>query len=217
MRDNRILGVRFAPPYDTEPEEQKILKVSGSLLVDSAACVSVCRPEAFLGLRPAGQPRDLYSVDCSRLKTKGNVQPSLLLGEEKQSCKVNFEVTADIEDEILSISRAVEAGAGIWLHREDSHILWPDGVRASILKREFQFLLPCEREVPPWSSNRVVLVAGPPDRGPDLGHYEYIPEHDLEAREVEDAAMQAAADEEEEAAEEEEGAGNPASLEDQAA
>ena len=32
------------------------------------------------------------------------------------------------------------------------------------------------------------VAAGPPDPGPDLGHYEYIPEHDLEAREVEDAA-----------------------------
>ena len=124
-------------------------------------------------LRPDGQPRDLYSVDSSRLKTKGNVQPSLLLGEEKQSCKVNFEVTADTEDEILSISRAVEAGAGIWLHRDDSHILWPDGVRASILKRGSQFLLPYDRELPPGSTNRVAPVAaGPPDPGPDLGHYE---------------------------------------------
>eukprot|EP00439_Symbiodinium_sp_Y106_P007307 s8659_g1.t1 len=96
------------------------------------------------------------------------------------------------------VSRAVEAGAGIWLHREDSHILWPDGVRASILKRGSQFLLPYERELPPGSTNRVAPVAaGPPDPGPDLGHYEYIPEHDLEAREVEDAAMQAAADQEE--------------------
>ncbi|CAE7772847.1 unnamed protein product [Symbiodinium sp. CCMP2592] len=171
VRDDRILGVRFAPPHDTEPEEDKILKVSGSLLVDSGACVSVCRPEAFPDLQPAGPPKSLYSVDNSRLKTKGRVQPNLLLGEERQSCKVNFEVTEDIEDEILSISRAVEAGAGIWLHREDSHILWPDGVRR------------------------------------DLGHYDYIPEHDLEAREVEDAAMEAAADEEAEAAEEEEAAG----------
>ena len=140
-------------------------------------------------LRPAGQPRDLYSVDSSRLKTKGNVQPSLLLGEEKQSCKVNFEVTTHTENKILSISRAVEAGAGIWLHRDDSHILWPDGVRASILKRGSQFLLPYERELPPGSTNWVAPVAaGPPDPGPDLGHYEYIPEHDLEAREVEDAS-----------------------------
>ncbi|CAE7562226.1 unnamed protein product [Symbiodinium sp. CCMP2592] len=83
VRDDRILGVRFAPPHDTEPEEEKILKVSGSLLVDSAACVSVCRPEAFPDLQPAGPPKSLYSV--------------------------NFEVTEDIEDEILSISRAVEA------------------------------------------------------------------------------------------------------------
>ncbi|CAE7522738.1 unnamed protein product [Symbiodinium sp. CCMP2592] len=217
VRDDRILGVRFAPPHDTEPEEDKILKVSGSLLVDSGACVSVCRPEAFPDLQPAGPPKSLYSVDNSRLKTKGRVQPSLLLGEERQSCKVNFEVTEDIEDEILSISRAVEAGAGIWLHREDSHILWPDGVRASILKRGSQFLLPYERELPPGSTNRVAPVAAePPNPGKDLGHYEYIPEHDLEAREVEDAAMEAAADEEAAAAEEEEAAGNPAPLEEQA-
>ncbi|CAE6971006.1 RE2 [Symbiodinium sp. CCMP2592] len=184
VRDDRILGVRFAPPHDTEPEEEKILKVSGSLLVDSGACVSVCRPEAFPDLQPAGPPRSLYSVDNSRLKTKGRVQPSLLLGEERQSCKVNFEVTEDIEDEILSISRAVEAGAGIWLHQEDSHILWPDGVRASILKRGSQFLLPYERELPPGSTNWVAPVAPePPSPGRDLGHYEYIPEHDLEARE----------------------------------
>ncbi|CAE7273855.1 unnamed protein product [Symbiodinium sp. CCMP2592] len=154
VRDDRILGVRFAPPHDTEPEEEKILKVSGSLLVDSGARVSVCRPEAFPDLQPAGPPKSLYSVDNSRLKTKGRVQPSLLLGEERQSCKVNFEVTEDIEDEILSISRAVEAGAGIWLHREDSHILWPDGVRASILKRGSQFLLPYERELPPGAKKK---------------------------------------------------------------
>ncbi|CAE7197770.1 unnamed protein product [Symbiodinium sp. CCMP2592] len=190
VRDDRILGVRFAPPHDTEPEEDKILKVSGSLLVDSGACVSVCRPEAFPDLQPAGPPKSLYSVDSSLLKTKGRVQPSLLLGEERQSCKVNFEVTEDIEDEILSISRAVEAGAGIWLHREDSHILWPDGVRASILKKGSQFLLPYERELPPGSTNRVAPV--------------------------EDVAMEAAADEEAEAAKEEEAAGNPAPLEEQA-
>ncbi|CAE7358923.1 unnamed protein product [Symbiodinium sp. CCMP2592] len=196
VRDDRILGVRFAPPYDTEPEEDKILKVSGSLLVDSGACVSVCRPEAFPDLQPAGPPKSLYSVDNSRLKTKGQVQPSLLLGEERQSCKVNFEVTEDIED---------------------SHILWPDGVRASILKRGSQFLLPYERELPPGSTNRVAPVAPePPSPGRDLGHYDYISEHDLEAREVEDAAMEAAADEEAEAAEEEEAAGNPAPLEEQA-
>ncbi|CAE7208532.1 unnamed protein product [Symbiodinium sp. CCMP2592] len=160
VRDDRILGVRFAPPHDTEPEEDKILKVSGSLLVDSGACVSVCRPEAFPDLQPAGPPKSLYSVDNSRLKTKGRVQPSLLLGEERQSCKVNF-----------------EAGAGIWLHREDSHILWPDGVRASILKRGSQFLLPYERELPPGSTNRVAPVAAePPSPGKDLGHYDYIPE-----------------------------------------
>ncbi|CAE7295435.1 unnamed protein product [Symbiodinium sp. CCMP2592] len=188
VRDDRILGVRFAPPHDTEPEEEKILKVSGSLLVDSGARVSVCRPEAFPDLQPAGPPKSLYSVDNSRLKTKGRVQPSLLLGEERQSCKVNFEVTEDIEDEILSISRAVEAGAGIWLHREDSHILWPDGVRASILKRGSQFLLPYERELPPGSTNRVAPVAAePPSPGRDLGHYEYIPEHDLEQAEQPDS------------------------------
>ena len=95
-------------------------------------------------------------------------------------------------------------GAGIWLHREDSHGLWPDGVRASILKRGSQFI----REIAPKQPGLLRWQQG-------VGHYEYIPEHDLEARELEDAAMQAAADQEEETAEEE-GAGNPASLEDQA-
>ncbi|CAE7394224.1 RE2 [Symbiodinium sp. CCMP2592] len=69
---------------------------------------------------------------------------------------------------------------GIWLHREDSHILWPDGVRQQTGWHRWR------------QSHRA-----------DLGHYDYIPEHDLEAREVEDAAMEAAADEEAEAAEEE--------------
>ena len=90
VRDNRILGVRFAPPYGAEPEKQKILKVSGSLLVDSEACVSACRPEAFPDLQPASQPKNLYSVDSSRLKTKDNVQPSLLLGERSSPSRFSL-------------------------------------------------------------------------------------------------------------------------------
>ncbi|CAE7237800.1 true, partial [Symbiodinium sp. CCMP2592] len=99
-------------------QEDKILKVSGNLLVDSGACVSVCRPEAFPDLQPAGPPKSLYSVDNSRLKTKGRVAPA---GVNKPG------------------------GSG----------------------------------------------GGRPSPGRDLGHYEYIPEHDLEAREVEDTERQA--------------------------
>ncbi|CAE7832753.1 RE2 [Symbiodinium sp. CCMP2592] len=185
VHDDRILGVRFAPPHDTEPEEDKILKVSGSLLVDSGACVSVCRPEAFPDLQPAGPPKSLYSLHNSRLKTKGRVQPPVrAFGSTERTATFCGQTACE-----------------------------PRSSR----QRGSQFLLPYEWELPPGSANRVAPVAAePPSPGRDLGHYDYIPEHDLKARKVEDAAMEAAADEEAEAAEEEEVAGNPAPLEEQA-
>ncbi|CAE7837865.1 unnamed protein product [Symbiodinium sp. CCMP2592] len=214
VRDDRILGVRFAPPHDTEPEEDKILKVSGSLLVDSGACVSVCRPEAFPDLQPAGPPKSLYSVDNSRLKTKGRVQPSLLLGEERQSCKVNFEVTEDIEDEILSISRAVEAGAGIWLHRGQPHFVARR--RPSLDPQERVTVPPTLRAGAPAGVNKPGGTGGARATEPRQGPGTLRLHPGARPREVEDAAMEAAADEEAEAAEEEEAAGNPAPLEEQA-
>ena len=63
----------YAEDVGIDPREK-----SGELLVDSGACVSVCRPEACLDLQPASKLKDLYSVDSSRLATKGGIQPSHL-------------------------------------------------------------------------------------------------------------------------------------------
>ncbi|OLP75531.1 hypothetical protein AK812_SmicGene44654, partial [Symbiodinium microadriaticum] len=97
-------------------QKMRILAVSGErqgyLLVDTGATVSVCRPDTFL--EPVNTAARLYSVDDTPLDTKGTVEPVLKLGRRsRQEAKTTFQVVSGITDDILSVNRAVDAGARV--------------------------------------------------------------------------------------------------------
>ncbi|OLQ03297.1 hypothetical protein AK812_SmicGene13781 [Symbiodinium microadriaticum] len=125
----------------------RILAVSGErqgyLLVDTGATVSVRRPDTFLEpVNPAGR-QTLYSVDDTPLDTKGTVEPVLKLGRRsRQEAKTTFQVVSGITDDILSVNRAVDAGARVVFDAAGSYIEWEDGSRADFIRSGRQFLMP---------------------------------------------------------------------------
>ena len=117
-------------------QKMRILAVSGErqgyLLVDTGATVSVCRPDTFLEPVNAAARQTLYSVDDTPLDTKGTVEPVLKLGRRsRQEAKTTFQVVSGITDDILSVNRAVDAGARVVFDAAGSYIEWEDGSRAS--------------------------------------------------------------------------------------
>lgn len=66
----------------------------GTLLVDTGACSSVCRPEAFpSALLDPNAVEELYTVDDTPLKACGEIRPQLRLGDKlKEEAQVTFQV-----------------------------------------------------------------------------------------------------------------------------
>ncbi|CAE7521947.1 RE1 [Symbiodinium sp. CCMP2592] len=116
-------------------DKMRILAVTeerrGYLLVDTGATVSVCRPETFqCPVNPAGR-QNMFSVDDTPLDTRGTVEPVLRLGgTHRQEARTTFQVVGGITDDILSVSRAVDAGARVVFDAAGSYIEWEDGCRA---------------------------------------------------------------------------------------
>ena len=169
----------------------RILAVSGErqgyLLVDTGATVSVCRPETFLEPVNTAARQTLYSVDDTPLDTKGTVEPVLKLGRRsRQEAKTTFQVVSGITDDILSVNRAVDAGARVVFDAAGSYIEWDDGSRADFIRSGRQFLMPytCARR--PHKRARVAAV----------GEEEHYPD-DPEAQAVADFARAEAAAEKE--------------------
>ncbi|CAE7940257.1 unnamed protein product, partial [Symbiodinium sp. KB8] len=128
-------------------QKMRILAVSGErqgyLLVDTGATVSVCRPDTFLEPVNAAARQTLYSVDDTPLDTKGTVEPVLKLGRRsRQEAKTTFQVVSGITDDILSVNRAVDAGAHVVFDAAGSYIEWEDGSRADFIRSGRQFLMP---------------------------------------------------------------------------
>ncbi|CAE7476824.1 unnamed protein product, partial [Symbiodinium microadriaticum] len=120
-------------------QKMRILAVSGErqgyLLVDTGATVSVCRPDTFLEPVNAAARQTLYSVDDTPLDTKGTVEPVLKLGRRsRQEAKTTFQVVSGITDDILSVNRAVDAGAHVVFDAAGSYIEWEDGSRADFFR-----------------------------------------------------------------------------------
>lgn len=117
----------------------------GNLLVDTGACTSVCSPNVFNGEVDHTHKEELYSVDDSPLKACGQIRPKLRLGEEvTEDATVTFQVVEGISENILSVNRAVDEGAGVWFSADECYILWPDGGKATFSRQGKQFILPFE-------------------------------------------------------------------------
>ncbi|CAE7530574.1 RE1 [Symbiodinium natans] len=160
----RVLAVR-----NNDPRQ-------GHLLVDTGAAVSVCRPGTFSSkLDPKGQMA-LYSVDDTPLNTLGATEPVLRLGgDHRQNARTTFQVVEGITDDILSVNRAVDAGARVVFHASGSHIEWADGSRADFVRSGKQFLLPYAEMAKPSKHVTIAAVEDFPD--------------DLEAQAVEEFAI----------------------------
>ena len=111
--------------------------------MDTGATVSVCRPGTFKAAVDPEQKQKLYSVDDTLLDTKGVTEPVLELGDQnRQTARTTFQVVEGITDDILSVNRAVDAGAKAVFHKPRSYIEWEDGQQAEFFRQGNQFLMP---------------------------------------------------------------------------
>ncbi|CAE7320371.1 RE2 [Symbiodinium pilosum] len=105
-------------------EHMRVLRIGGGdirqghLLVDTGATVSVCRPGTFKAAVDLEQKQKLYSVDDTLLNTQGVTEPVLELGDQnRQTARTTCQVVEGITDDILSVNRAVDAGAKVVFHK----------------------------------------------------------------------------------------------------
>jgi len=124
----------------------RVAKVAsrGTLLVDTGACSSVCRPEAFpSALLHPNAVEELYTVDDTPLKACGEIRPQLRLGDElKEEAQVTFQVVEGVNENILSVNRALDMGASVHFESDNCYIQWADGRKATFARQGKQFLLP---------------------------------------------------------------------------
>ena len=75
LEGNPVWAVmKFEPARDWQIAR---LQSRGDLLVDTGACVSVCKPDAFGAKVDRSAKQDLYSVDDTLLKSRGECRPVL--------------------------------------------------------------------------------------------------------------------------------------------
>ncbi|CAJ1369087.1 unnamed protein product, partial [Effrenium voratum] len=131
----------------------------GDLLVDTGACTSVRRPDAFKAAVDPTVVESLYSVDDSPLHACGEVRPHLTIGsgQSRQEAQIAFQVVEGITDNILSINRAIDDGASILFSPQDCYIQWPDGSKATFERKGRQFVLPYREK--DWASRAHVRIA----------------------------------------------------------
>ncbi|CAJ1332079.1 unnamed protein product [Effrenium voratum] len=151
----------------------------GGLLVDTGACVSVCRPNTFQSPVDPTNKASLYSVDDTELKCQGSTWPMLLLGEEsRQKAAAAFQVVEGITDDILSVNRAVDAGATV-VFGPESYLEWPDGTRADFKRQGSQFVMSYEELGQGSTKNHRVAVVDDPEAA--AGDEALAVQHGLEA------------------------------------
>ena len=116
----------------------------GTLLVDTGACSSVCRPEAFpSALLDPNAVEELYTVDDTPLKACGEIRPQLRLGDKlKEEAQVTFQVVEGVNENILSVNRALDMGASVHFESDNCYIQWADGRKVTFARQGKQFLLP---------------------------------------------------------------------------
>ena len=87
----------------------------GTLLVDTGACSSGCRRQAFqtaaLDMEPV---EDLHTLDDTPLKACEEIRPRLRLGDRhKEEAQATFQATGGTTDTILSLNKAFDMGASV--------------------------------------------------------------------------------------------------------
>ena len=98
--------------------------------MDTEAIVSVCRPVTFKAAVDPEQKQALCSLDDTLLSSKGVTEPVLEIGgQSRQTARTTFQVVEGITDDILSVNRAVDAGAKVVFHKPRSYIEWADFFR----------------------------------------------------------------------------------------
>ncbi|CAE7406904.1 unnamed protein product, partial [Symbiodinium pilosum] len=76
------------------------------------------------------QKQALCSLDDTLLSSKGVTEPVLEIGgQSRQTARTTFQVVEGITDDILSVNRAVDAGAKVVFHKPRSYIEWADFFR----------------------------------------------------------------------------------------
>ena len=85
-------------------------------------------------------------MDDTLLKSRGECRPVLNVGsgEHRQDVTVTFQVVEGITDNILSVNRAVDAGATVVFSPDECYIQWADGGKAGFHRQGKQFILPYE-------------------------------------------------------------------------
>ena len=137
----------------------KVARV-GDLLVDTGACTSVCRPDAFGAEINPDVAEELYTVDDSPLHSRGECRPNLSIGsgQHRLEAQVAFQVVDGLTENILSVNRALDAGAGVWFSPKECYIEWPDKTRASFRREGRQFLLSYKEMLGPNKTKKKVAV-----------------------------------------------------------
>jgi len=141
----------------------RVAKVAsrGTLLVDTGACSSVCRPEAFpSALLDPNAVEELYTVDDTPLKACGEIRPQLRLGDKlKEEAQVTFQVVEGVNENIPSVNRALDMGASVHFESDNCYIQWADGRKATFARQGKQFLLPFEElEQPTTRYGKVAAI-----------------------------------------------------------
>ena len=172
----------------------KIARVAsrGTLLVDTGACCSVCTPEAFqtADLDPSAT-EELYTVDDTPLKACGEIRPKLRLGEQLQEeAQVTFQVVEGVNENILSVNRALDVGASVHFETDNCYIQWADGSIATFRREGRQFLLPYEEL--DGGKGQVKVAAINPEDEEAMAVHRHALQEDEEADAVREFAQQEA-------------------------
>ena len=143
--------------------------------MDTGACSSVCRPETFpTATLDASAIEELYTVDDTPLKACGEIRPSLRLGDKlKEDAQVAFQVVEGVNENILSVNKALDMGASVHFETDNCYIQWADGRKAAFDRHGRQFLLPFEEldhsratakvaaiDIEPWDEEALAVQAG---------------------------------------------------------
>ena len=99
-------------------------------------------------------------MDDTPLKACGEVRPQLRLGDKlKEEAQVTFQVVEGVNENILSVNRALDIGASVHFESDNCYIQWADGRKATFARQGKQFLLPFEElEQPTTRHGRVAAI-----------------------------------------------------------
>ena len=154
-----------APGYGHFKPSKELAKVasSGTLLVDTGTCSSVCRL-AFFKVRSwtldPNAVEELYTVDDTPLKARGEIRPQLRLGDKvKEKIQVTFQVVEGVNENTLSVNRALDMGASVQFESDNCYIQWVDGKKTTFARQGNQFPLPLEElEQPTTRYGKVAAI-----------------------------------------------------------